>query len=54
MSLSNPTVKMSKSDILPNSRININDSNEHISTKIKRATVDSTLGITYSEDRPGS
>ncbi|KAJ3089001.1 Tryptophan--tRNA ligase, mitochondrial [Physocladia obscura] len=54
MSLRTPTSKMSKSDPSEMSRINISDSPETILNKIKKATVDSTRGITYEPDlRPG-
>ncbi|UFX98205.1 tryptophan--tRNA ligase [Candidatus Gromoviella agglomerans] len=43
MSLTNPSKKMSKSDEDDNSRINIMDSNDLISKKIKRAVTDSDL-----------
>ncbi|KAJ3209354.1 hypothetical protein HDU82_000946 [Entophlyctis luteolus] len=54
MSLRVPTSKMSKSDISDASRINITDSADAIVLKIKRATVDSTRGVTYDPtNRPG-
>ncbi|CAI2166707.1 13449_t:CDS:2 [Funneliformis geosporum] len=49
-----PLKKMSKSNPLEHSRINLTDSPENISQKIKRATTDSQEGISYSPDtRPG-
>ncbi|KAI9320322.1 hypothetical protein DFJ73DRAFT_769435 [Zopfochytrium polystomum] len=54
MSLRNPTSKMSKSDPSDQTRINIDDTADAIRQKIRRATVDSTRGITYDpERRPG-
>ena len=53
MSLKNPLQKMSKSDPAEMSRININDSDDDISKKIKKAVMDSTVGITLDKERPG-
>ncbi|KAI9193170.1 uncharacterized protein BJ171DRAFT_532590 [Polychytrium aggregatum] len=54
MSLKDPHSKMSKSDPNAGSRINIDDTPEQISSKIKKATVDSIRGITYDPaGRPG-
>ncbi|KAF4437953.1 tryptophanyl-tRNA synthetase [Fusarium acutatum] len=54
MSLQNPTEKMSKSSKSPKSRISIIDSPQEIKAKIKAATTDSILGISYNrEERPG-
>lgn len=46
LSLRNPEVKMSKSDPLSLSRINITDSADEISSKIKKAVTDSDIIIT--------
>lgn len=55
MSLTNPTMKMSKSDPNPKSRILITDSKEDIHAKIRGAVTDSVPGpVTYSPaNRPG-
>ncbi|KAI8893873.1 hypothetical protein BC833DRAFT_606967 [Globomyces pollinis-pini] len=53
MSLRDPTSKMSKSDESDASRINLTDSPSKILGKIKKATTDSTIGITYDASRPG-
>ncbi|CAG8540629.1 14305_t:CDS:2 [Funneliformis mosseae] len=54
LSLKDPLKKMSKSTPLEYSRINLTDSPENISQKIKRAITDSQEGISYSPDtRPG-
>ncbi|RIA99622.1 tryptophanyl-tRNA synthetase [Glomus cerebriforme] len=54
LSLKDPSKKMSKSSPFEYSRINLTDSPEEISQKIKRATTDSQKGILYSPDtRPG-
>jgi tryptophanyl-tRNA synthetase len=54
MSLKEPTKKMSKSDPSDLSRIELTDSPESIRTKIRKATTDSLVGITYNpEKRPG-
>lgn len=53
MSLSDPTKKMSKSDINPKSRIELLDSEEDIRSKIASAVTDSQSSIRYSKDRPG-
>ena len=54
LSLRNPTSKMSKSEVSDLSRINIDDSSDSIVLKIKKATLDQTLGITYDPVlRPG-
>ncbi|CAG8614129.1 4480_t:CDS:2 [Acaulospora colombiana] len=53
MSLRDPTKKMSKSDPLEQSRINLNDLPSTIALKIKKATTDTIKGITYDpENRP--
>ncbi|KAI8921260.1 hypothetical protein DFJ77DRAFT_449154 [Powellomyces hirtus] len=54
LSLRNPTSKMSKSDTSEASRINLDDTPEQIRSKIRKATVDSSVGITYDPaHRPG-
>eukprot|EP00842_Homolaphlyctis_polyrhiza_P002907 jgi/Hompol1/3617/HPOL_003304-RA len=54
MSLRTPTSKMSKSDPVEHSRINIDDTADALRSKIRRATMDSTRGITYDPvARPG-
>ncbi|KAJ9071946.1 Tryptophan--tRNA ligase, mitochondrial [Entomophthora muscae] len=54
-SLSNPGVKMSKSNPLPRSLIRLTDSPESISNFIRRALTDSIDGISYSpNERPGT
>lgn len=53
MSLQNPASKMSKSDPDPNSCIYLNDSNEQILKKIKRAVTDSGTQISYEDSKPG-
>ncbi len=53
MSLQNPTAKMSKSDPDPGSAVYLNDSDDQILKKIKRAVTDSGTEITYETDKPG-
>lgn len=53
MSLQEPTVKMSKSDENQNATIFLNDTNEQIIKKIKRAVTDSDANVKYSKDKPG-
>src|SRR6185369_15520037 len=54
MSLRDPTKKMSKSDSLDQSRINLNDSATAISSKIRKSVTDTTQGITFEPiTRPG-
>ncbi|RLV90480.1 Tryptophan--tRNA ligase mitochondrial [Spathaspora sp. JA1] len=55
LSLTNPTKKMSKSDLDQNSCIYITDSPEVIAKKIRKATTDSIQGQVYfdPETRPG-
>ncbi len=53
MSLQEPTKKMSKSDENQKSIIYIEDSNNEIINKIKRAVTDSGKGIKYSDEKPG-
>ncbi|KAJ3276994.1 hypothetical protein HDV01_000046 [Terramyces sp. JEL0728] len=52
MSLRNPLVKMSKSDI-DSSRINLLDSPDVIKKKISKSVTDSISGISYDNERPG-
>lgn len=54
MSLRVPTSKMSKSDPVEHSKINLTDAPELIQSKIRRAVTDSIQGVTYDvENRPG-
>jgi len=53
MSLQDPTSKMSKSDPDPNSSIYLNDTNDQIVKKLKRAVTDSGTQITYEDSKPG-
>jgi tryptophanyl-tRNA synthetase len=53
MSLTEPTNKMSKSDVNPNSRINLLDDAKTIKQKIARATTDSLRLVAFDEERPG-
>ena len=54
MSLKEPRVKMSKSNLDPKSRILITDSEEDVEAKVKEALTDSEQGITYDPiGRPG-
>lgn len=53
LSLQNPLVKMSKSDPDPNSAIYLNDSDDEILKKFKRAVTDSGAEITYEDEKPG-
>ena len=52
MSLRDGTKKMSKSDISDYSRINLTDTADMISDKIRKAKSDSIIGITFEENRP--
>mmetsp|Transcript_22008 Transcript_22008/g.43255 ORF Transcript_22008/g.43255 Transcript_22008/m.43255 type:complete len:397 (+) Transcript_22008:182-1372(+) len=55
MSLRNPMSKMSKSDPVANSRINLTDTKDEISTKIRRAVTDNMGSISRNDrrsDRP--
>ncbi|KAI1309328.1 Tryptophan--tRNA ligase, mitochondrial [Mortierella claussenii] len=53
MSLRDPTNKMSKSDPLDHTRINLVDTPDVIASKIRRATTDAIRGISYSRaERP--
>lgn len=53
MALDDPTSKMSKSALDPNSRINMLDDPKTIKKKIARATTDSLRLVTFDPDRPG-
>ena len=54
MSLRHPTNKMSKSDVIISSRILMNDSDDQIVSKIRKAATDTELGITWDPiKRPG-
>jgi len=54
MSLRDPTKKMSKSDSLDQSRINLDDSTTAISSKIRKSVTDTIQGITFEPiTRPG-
>jgi len=53
MSFQNPTAKMSKSDPDANGSVFLNDTNDQIIKKIKRAVTDSGSEITLSDDKPG-
>jgi tryptophanyl-tRNA synthetase len=54
MSLKQPKNKMSKSDANVSSRILMNDSDDQIVSKIKKATTDTQLGISWNPvERPG-
>lgn len=54
MSLKEPSLKMSKSELDSRSRIDLTDSPEEISKKIRLALTDSTAGVSYDPlARPG-
>lgn len=53
MGLDDPTKKMSKSESGENHAINLLDTPDVITRKIKRATTDSLRDIRFDEDRPG-
>ena len=54
MSLRDPSKKMSKSDQSPNSRIELTDSDDVISRKLRRAVTDTTNLVSFNPDeRPG-
>ncbi|OQS05164.1 tryptophanyl-tRNA synthetase, partial [Thraustotheca clavata] len=54
MSLKDPTKKMSKSDKSPSSRIDLTDSPDTITKKIRKAQTDSLSGISFDKaERPG-
>lgn len=52
-SLSDPTAKMSKSDLDKNATVSIIDTPEEIMNKFKRAVTDSESIVEYREDKPG-
>lgn len=54
MSLTDPTVKMSKSDPSPRSRIHLTDSTDEIVKKVKAAVTDTGTEVAYDrEEKPG-
>lgn len=53
MSLQDPAAKMSKSDPDPNSAIYLNDTDDQIVKKFKRAVTDSGTEVTYEDTKPG-
>lgn len=53
MSLQDPTAKMSKSDPDPNATVFLDDTNDQIMKKIKRAVTDSGTEITFEDSKPG-
>lgn len=53
MSLQDPTAKMSKSDPDPHATIFLDDSDDTIMKKVKRAVTDSGSEITYEDSKPG-
>ncbi len=53
MSLQNPEQKMSKSDPDPHASVFLNDSNETILKKLKKAVTDSGSEISYEDNKPG-
>ncbi len=53
MSLQDPTKKMSKSDANEKSILYLNDKDDIIKSKIRKAVTDSGSGIKFSEDKPG-
>jgi tryptophanyl-tRNA synthetase len=53
MSLQDPTAKMSKSDPDPQASIFLEDSDDVIRKKLKRAVTDSGTEITYDDAKPG-
>lgn len=53
MSLQNPLVKMSKSDPDPQSAVYLNDTDDVMRKKLKRAVTDSGSEITLSDEKPG-
>lgn len=53
MSLQEPTKKMSKSDDNERATIFLDDTDEQIQGKIKRAVTDSGSEVKYSDDKPG-
>ncbi|MCM2321965.1 MAG: tryptophan--tRNA ligase [Oligoflexia bacterium] len=53
MSLQDPGAKMSKSDPDPNSAVYLNDTDDQIRKKLKRAVTDSGSEVTYEDSKPG-
>ena len=53
MSLQNPTSKMSKSDDVAGATVFMNDTDDQIMKKLKRAVTDSGTEITWDEEKPG-
>ncbi len=53
MSLQDPTAKMSKSDPDPNGSVYLNETDDQIRKKLKRAVTDSGSEITDDESKPG-
>lgn len=53
MSLQDPTKKMSKSDEVPNATVFLDESDDEIMKKVKRAVTDSGTEIAFSDDKPG-
>jgi tryptophanyl-tRNA synthetase len=53
MSLQNPEAKMSKSDPDPNATLYLDDPNDAIIKKIKRAVTDSGSEVTFEDSKPG-
>ncbi|OFZ21083.1 MAG: tryptophan--tRNA ligase [Bdellovibrionales bacterium GWB1_55_8] len=53
MSLQAPTSKMSKSDTDVNASVYLNDTDDQIRKKVKRAVTDSGTEIAYDEEKPG-
>jgi tryptophanyl-tRNA synthetase len=53
MSLQNPMAKMAKSDPDPNASVYLDDTDDQILKKIKRAVTDSGSEITYDDSKPG-
>jgi tryptophanyl-tRNA synthetase len=53
MSLQDPTAKMSKSDPDPGAAVFLNDTDDQIRKKIKRAVTDSGTEIAFDDSKPG-
>ncbi len=53
MSLQNPAAKMSKSDTDPHATVYLDDTNDQIVKKLKRAVTDSGSEITFEDSKPG-
>jgi tryptophanyl-tRNA synthetase len=53
MSLQDPTSKMSKSDPDPHAAVFLNDSDDQIVKKLKRAVTDSGSEVTFEDAKPG-